>query len=395
MNNDDLEKEIANVIKGKISEPEEYKIAIENALYTNDKKLNNNYLYKMIATICCALALLSGIVYASYSIIQNVFNNRKGFQTAIDNNYIMDGLETYQESNGVSVKINNMLIDDYNIGISFNIKFDNESKLKLENIESFEFEKMIILDEENRVLFNNKGNPTLNNFLKNNHLDINIDKFNESYVNATASSETRNIHYNQLDLIYNLTTNEQSYPKSKEIVIYVENINLNGETTIKGIWQIKQKIENKFYNREKITYNCKNDKDKNIISMELETYATGTNLKLELEINNASDKNLIEKLDEIEGLAKNNIKNDKNDSYKEITSEIGELYKIFKDVYIENENGIKFSITNSVNENRQTIERENKIIYNDTLDMTIYDCTSKIILHFIYEDEEYNIELFN
>ena len=393
MNNDELEKEIAKVIKNKICEPEEYKIAIENALYTNDKKLKNNYLYKMIATICCALALLSGFVYAGYSIIQNVFNNRKGFQTAIDNNYIMDGLETYQESNGVSVKINNMLIDDHNIGISFNVKFDEE--LKLENIESFEFEKMIILDEENRVLFYTMGKDVLNDFIKNNDLNINVEKFNKEYINSGISIESRNIQSNQLDLIYNLTVNEQNYPKSKEMVIYAENINSNDETIVEGIWQIKQKIEDKFYNREKITYHCKSDNKKDIISIELETYATGTNLNLELETKDITNKNLREKLDEIESLAKNNIENDKNDSYQEITSEIGEIYKIFKDVYIQNENGIKFTITNNVSDSKEIGRKENKIIYYDTLDMTIFDCTNEIILHFIYGDEEYNIELLN
>ncbi len=397
MNNDDLEKEIAKVIKSKICEPEEYKIAIKNALYTNDKKLKNNYLYKMIATICCTLALLSGFVYAGYSIIQNVFNNRKGFETAINNNYIMDGLETYQESNGVSVKINNMLIDDHNIGISFNVKFDDESKLKPEDIKTLRFEKMVILDEENRVLFYTRGKDVLNNFIKNNDLYMNAEEFDKKYVNPAISTEVRNIQNKQLDLIYNLTSNEQSYPKSKKIVIYAENIILNNETVVKGIWQIKQKIEDKFYNREKITYHCKNNNEKDIISLELETYATGTNLKLELKTKEIVDKNSIEKLDEIEMLAKNNMKNDKNDSYQQITSKIGELYKKFKDVYIENENGIIFGTTDGFNDNEKItyLENQKNIVYFNILDMTIYDCTNKITLHFIYEDEEYNIELLN
>ncbi len=401
MNNDDLEKEITKVVKGKICEPNGYKNAIQTALYTNEKKTNKAYLPKMIATICCSLILLSGIVYAGYSIIQNVFNNRKGFETAINNDYIMDGLETYQKSNGVSVKINNMIIDDHNIGISFNVKFDEKSKLNSENIESLRFEKMVILDEENRILFTTRVKTVLYDFIKNNSLNTNIENFNETYINTGISSETRNVQSNQLDLIYNVASNEQDYPKSKEIVIYAENIILNENITIKGIWQIKQKLEDKFYNREKIIYNYKSNDEKDIISIGVETYATGTNLKLKLKLREKTNEGLIENLDEIEEIAKNNNINDiganEKNLHEAIISEIGNAYEIFKDVYIKNENGIIFGTTESFNENEKLnySKDQESIIYDNILDMTIYDCTSKIILHFIYENEEYNIELLN
>ncbi len=397
--NNDIEKEISRVISGKIYEPKEYKIAIEKALYANDKKMKNTYVYKMIAAICCSLILLSGIVYAGYSIIQNVFNNRKGVDTAISNNYIMDGLESYQESNGIAVKINNMLIDDYNLDISFNVKFDNGQEV--ENIKLLQFEKIIILDEENRILFHTRGKEVLNDFIESNKLDINVKEFSDNNINTSAGFKVRNQQNNQLDLIYNLSTNDIEYPRSKEIIIYAENMILNDIDKINGKWQIKQKIEEKIYNRKSIYYSYEYKENNDIENIEVTTYETGTNISITMLFNEkiSNEKNLQKILDEIEKQATNENLNESksytNELITKLINESDDTYKIFKDIYIENSNGTKFYVTNSLNENGEEyiVKDENKIIYYNIVDMTLYDYTDEIKIHFIYNEKEYNIKL--
>lgn len=399
--NNDIEKEISRVISGKIYEPKEYKIAIEKALYANDKKMKNTYVYKMIAAICCSLILLSGIVYASYSIIQNVFNNRKGIDTAISNNYIMDGLESYQESNGIAVKINNMLIDDYNLDISFNVKFDE--KIKTEDIKSLKFEKMIIIDEKNRILFNTGKKEVLTNFLTSNSLDIKIDEFGENNINSSYGYKIENNQNNQVNLIYNLSSFDNEYPKSKQIIIYAENIIINNNENIKGTWQIKQTIDSKFYSREKIEYKYEDNDEKNIVNVNATTYATGTNISIEIEmeemLNNRKDIESIlndieiELNDEIIGSNDSKI----NALRDELFSASTDMSEVFTDIYIENTNKVKFYPTDSVNENEKMLklEKSETIQYSSIIDMTIYDCTDEITLHFIHNEDEYNIKLKN
>ena len=397
--NNDIEKEISRVISGKIYEPKEYKIAIEKALYANDKKMKNTYVYKMIAAICCSLILLSGIVYAGYSIIQNVFNNRKGVDTAISNNYIMDGLESYQESNGIAIKINNMLIDDYNLDISFNVKFDE--KIKTEDIKSLKFEKMIIIDEKNRILFNTGKKEVLTNFLTSNSLDIKIDEFGENNINSSYGYKIENNQNNQVNLIYNLSSFDNEYPKSKQIIIYAENIIINNNENIKGTWQIKQTIDSKFYSREKIEYKYEDNDEKNIVNVNATTYATGTNISIEIQMEEISNnkKDLESILNDIETEINNEIIGSRDGKINELRNELlnekSDTNEVFTDIYIENDNGIRFYVTKNINENGEDyiVKDKQKLIYYNIVDMTIYDCTNEITLHFIYNENEYNIGL--
>ena len=397
--NNDIEKEISRVISGKIYEPKEYKIAIEKALYANDKKMKNTYVYKMIAAICCSLILLSGIVYAGYSIIQNVFNNRKGVDTAISNNYIMDGLESYQESNGIAVKINNMLIDDYNLDISFNVKFDE--KIDTKNINMIQFEKMIIIDEENRILFYTSEKGVLTDFLKSNNLDINMNDFGEDNINSSYGYKIENNQNNQVDLIYNLSSFDNEYPKSKQIIIYAENMIINNHENIKGTWQIKQTIDPKFYSREKIEYKYEDNDEKNIVNVNATTYATGTNISIEIEMEEISNnkKDLESILNDIETEINNEIIGSSDGKINELRNELlnekANTNEVFTDIYVENDNGIRFYVTKNINENGEDyiVKDKQKLIYYNIVDMTIYDCTNEITLHFIYNENEYNIGL--
>ncbi len=394
---DDMDKMISRVMSEKIDEPKEYRQTIEEALYKNEKTLKRIHFYKVAVAVCFSFIILSGIVYAGYTIINNVFNDRKGVETAINNNYIMDGLETYEESNGVSIKINNMLIDDHNLDISFNVKFEDGTNV--EDIENIRFEKVLICDEENRVLFYDVNEKVVEDFIKNNGLSISISEFEEKFINTSLGINIRNRKNNQLDFIYNLSAYDETYPRSKEIVIYGENIILNDKIKIDGKWQIKQKIEEKFYQREKITYNYETNNTDDIISLKVETYATGTDISIEMKKEKSEEDELKEKLLNIEGQAKNedslSQEINEEEAYEKVTEGMEEYFSFFKDIYIENENGMKFYMTKDINAKGEILMKgdKNTVLYFNTLDMTIYDCTNKITLNFMFENKKYSILL--
>lgn len=175
---DELDKKIISVINSNICEPNGYQATIKQALYI--KKKNANFYKVAIIIICCSI-FISSVAYASYY-IKNMFNNREGVETAINNNYIINGSGEYQTSNNISIKANNILMDDYNLDINFDVKCEEE--LDIHNIE---FQSILITDEENRIIYA-KGSKILTEFIEKNKLNIEEGNFNEKYINSGASS---------------------------------------------------------------------------------------------------------------------------------------------------------------------------------------------------------------
>ena len=399
---DSLDQYIQGVVTKEIYEPENYIRTIQNSLDTNDRHRKYFNLYKVAIIVICLLCT-SGIAYATYNYVKNNFNRRKGIETAINNGYIMNVDGEPVTSNDVSLKINQILLDDYNLDISFGLEFKNMEIP--DNVQAIEFENILIADENNNILYHSGSRDIFDKFVKSNNLDLEYKDYNEKYINTSSHTHITTEDSSNINLIYNIFTYDKTFLKSKELNVYVENLIFkinNTNVRIDSGWNIKQDLTSSFQDRESIKYICKNTNDENIISVSAITYSTGTNLRIEMKT--PTDEKSVERLKEL--IKKSRDSHDvQNMEYYEgdyisedekfIFTENERIYNSFNSIYIENSKGENFSVTNNTNADSsiyRSIEKD-YILYTCTFDMTIYNCSDNITLHFNYNNEEYSIPL--
>lgn len=413
---DDIDNIIFDYFKTNQEIPPTIEYGIKNALYTD--KINKfniiEIIRKIIITIITVLTVGGGIVFAKEigQFLDNIFNNRKGISSAIDNGYISNPSMEYVESNKLGIKIENILMDDYNLNIKFNINLSQQD-ISIDEINDIDIFKMIIYDENKNVLYCN-NQEIFDNWANKNKIDFKIDDFSEKNINSGLNYyiSEKMLENNQLNLVYNLSAYNSVYPKSKEIYLDIEEIILdtdNKKICADGNWDIELEIPEQFYNREAILYKQKETNDEKIEVLEAIAYDTGFNFKLKVEEKQNNNQNINE--DELWDAMKqesieyfNNPKKEYNENEEDhyvgkvteqFMREYDERTEPLKNIYIENEDGEKFYITESTSENG-VVDRtssENYFTYEDTFDITKYDVTDKLYIHFIYKNQEMVIEL--
>lgn len=399
---DSLDQYIQGVVTKEIYEPENYIRTIQNSLDTNDCHRKYFNLYKVAIIVICLLCT-SGIAYATYNYVKNNFNRRKGIETAINNGYIMNVDGEPVTSNDVSLKINQILLDDYNLDISFGLEFKNMEIP--DNIQAIEFENILIADENNNILYHSDNKDFFDNYVKSNNLNINYIKYSDNYINSSSSNKYNCNNSNNYNLVYNISVNNGTFPKSNSLHIYIENVVLrvkNHNSVINTNWNLTSSLSSSFQIRDTVNYTyVSNDDNNDIVSVIATTYTTGTNIKLEMKV--STDKVDSQKLKELIEKAKNES-NEITEYYhgfymsnteKDLYDENNRIYNSFNNMYLENSFGEKFYITNNINADSNVYRslEQDYLLYNCTIDMTTYNCTNEITLHFTYNNEEYAISL--
>ena len=251
-----IEKEIKRVLTEDIELPLKYKNIIRTTLKEKSKEpiINNKHrMVKILATGCVCVIVTTSIVYGKdiSNFIQNFFNNSKGIDTAVENGYIEKLDEEYIKSSNTQVKIDNILMDDYNLNFTINIKF--EENIDVENISKANIKDMIITDEENKILYC-ENQEKFNKYISEKNLKYTYKTFNENYINSGSNwyIKEKNSDEHSIKLVYNLFSS--NYPKSKKIEINFNTISLNKEnseeTEIKGEWNLNIDIPEKMSERE-------------------------------------------------------------------------------------------------------------------------------------------------
>lgn len=399
---DSLDQYIQGVVTKEIYEPENYIRTIQNSLDTNNRHHKYFNLYKVAIIVICLLCT-SGIAYATYNYVKNNFNRRKGIETAINNGYIMNVDGEPVTSNDVSLKINQILLDDYNLDISFNLEFKNMEIP--DNVQLIKFENILITDENNTILYHSKSKDFFDNFIRTNNLNVEYRKYSDNYINSSSSNKSNCTNSNNYNLVYNISANNGTFPKSKSLHIYIENVVLctdNDNSVINTNWNLTSSLSSSFQNRDTVNYTYVSNEDNNdIVSVTATTYTTGTNIKLEMKV--STDKVDSQKLKELIEKAKNES-NEITEYYhgfymsnteKDLYDENNRIYNSFNNMYLENSFGEKFYITNNINVDSNVYRslEQDYLLYNCTIDMTTHNCTNEITLHFTYNNEEYAISL--
>ncbi len=388
-------KEFEKVLKESMKKHENdtplyIKETIRNVDLTSVKKRKNNVLKRNIAAGLIVVSLSTSVVFATNisDRVNKFFNNNKGMDIAIENGYIETSKMDYVHSAGVDVKLNNILMTDNNLSFSINLKLPAD--LDIQKIEKLMLSNLIIVDNENRILYC-EDEKTFNEFIRNNSLDYKYNEtFDENYINPGINYyiKTKQINSNEIELVYNLTA--ENFPLSKSINISFEEIFIESLESIKGEWDIMVDLPEKFYNRESVEYKVVDSTNEKLVI----TKATlnDTNMRVELEI---KEDVIYEENDTPEII--NNKISEKLEVLKEEfeKGDLSNLQLFGEDVYIETSEGEKYFPTNSSSEDSGYADdyMTGVITYWQTFDLTKYDISEELILSIVYKGELIKINL--
>lgn len=375
-NYDDIDNLLFDYFKDNEYVPNIITNGIENAINNKNKKYKVILLIKkFIITMIGILTITGGIVFAKdikifvNTLIENIYGNyNNGITTAINNGYSQDIDMKYIESNNIKVKVNQITMDDYNLGIIFNIEIEQSGFFK--DLYNVQFKNLLIMDENNNVIFAEYENQE--EFVK--YCDENnLDKgtYGIGYANCGANGSILNIQNN--NIVYSFYTTSEKFPQSKKLTIKFDKIYLlnnkifdevnnkkvdNHIATIDGNWNIDIDLGKMSSDRDSIDYLATNINDNN--TTVTKASLSMTNMKLELITN--SDKIDFKKLQER-----------RNMSVRDMIP--------FSDIYIETSNGNKFFQSNSGSNGYETLD-DGKIRYYTTFDYTYFDKTENIKIVF-------------
>ena len=387
-----FENNLRKIFTEEIEVPYYVKNTIRQTLQQENEKSNNSKkkikIIKSLATACTCCVLITGVVFAKdiVNIVKDFFLINEGMDNAIENGYIDNPNMEYINSNGTEIKINSILMDDYNLSMEIGIK----GNFVKENNVDITFPDMIITDENKNIPYC-EDKDTFEEYCNDNNLGYKWAEDNEYYISSGSNSYIKSINGDTLNLVYNFFADDQ-YPKSIKLffnlnkVLYFEG---EKEVMIEGNWNIEYGVPEKFYNREEIIYNvknCSNDKIKSIQVVLLETTT-----KMQLTTNEKPtlpyDLNDDEKTKEIK--IQEEIEREQN-----MTIQDFENNKKFKDEYIENERGEKYYPTKSTSEDEgYSFIDMSYLLHWQTFNLNKYNATNSLKLHMNYNGEDIIIEL--
>ena len=400
---DNIDMKIKEILSQDLNLSYKYKNMVRNTLKERKKVKNSGfkYVFKIISVACTCLIITTSIVFAKdiRNFIRNFFNTNKGIDTAIENGYIFEP-DIKIDSANIEVKMENLLMDDYNLNFTLNLKF-NEN-INAIDIQKIELPDMIIVDEENRILFcSNK--ETFDNYCKKHSLNYEYINFNDKYFNSGINwyIKSKDKNQNSLTVICNLYG--ENYPRSKKLSVNFNTMNLfntenseNSNIRIDGMWNLEINIPEEFYNRNVLLYKVKSCSNPNVNISKAEVTNTGMKFELFIQEEKIYDENDSEEVIN-EKIAEANEKSTENLIER---AEQGNYFGYYmgdfkKDTYVETEDGVKFYPSNSnTQESGCYMDLFNGIVsYWQTYNLTSYDATQNLKIYLQYKGEDIFIEL--
>lgn len=361
----DIDKKLYSIISlDKVYPSQKYQNFLQSVL--NDlpeKYISKNKFSKfkvILASACCSVFLITGIVFAKdmKNFFQDFFINNKGIFSAIENDFVENNNSTFLESNNIKTYIDSILMDDYKLCI--NLAFELLDDFQGKNITSIQIPNLLIYDENENILFNQFYEDIDYSFFNISNLN-NFGNF-WPYANSISVNKENNTYF----LTYQIDS--PNFPKSKNITIMFNKINLLDENIVKempfeeiaklsprerlskstvqsinGNWKLNYNLSEKTYERENYVYKVKNANEYNF-NFPKEILVSNTETKFDFEYDLS------------------NIVEGKNISNKESP-------------YIKTDNGEILKITNSEQEYSNNIMK-----YHFSFELSIYNSTETMYL---------------
>lgn len=343
----------------------------------------DNKIQRLLIIVLCAGILISGFTFAEeirlivHNLTQNIFGTyNEGITTVIENDYEVEIDMDYVESNGVKVRVDSVMLDDYNLSIVFNFLSENSEYLKDLEVSRIELNNVLIMNEDNIILHAEHEGTTQEfiDFCDENNLDK-----GEFYTGCSTGGQRRKILSSENNkFIVSELISSKKFPSSKKLYIKFDTINFLNKyadifdmvnefentpedqcRTIKGNWEFEIDLEKENRKRTSIEYDVVNINDNR--TEVTEARLSMSNMRLELITN--TKKIDFEKM--------------KNRDTK--TMNVFDMLA-FNELYIENSNGEKFPEIGSEGTGYETIE-PGKIRYHALFEYTYFDRTEEITVH--------------
>ena len=380
MKKEKLDENLFKYFKGDKSVPDKFHKDIFNTslIQKSKNKIYSNF--RKVAVILLSVSTMTaGTAFATQQFWKDIFNSSKGVETAIQNNYIEENIDTIAaESQNGRIEATHMLFDDNTLDINFLAQFNTD--IDLTNKEKyFDIPDLIITDENNDIIYY-ANMETAQNFLKQKGLKSERSDVINNRINAgiTPLEISKTINETTCNFTLKCYADDIKLPNCEKIyiifnsIVFTENFQ---ESTINGNWKVEITVPEKFKNREPQIYKQIKSNTRSY-SITNKIYPTCT--KVEITLNNIDYKKWHNKSDEIKNngnvLDSNFIKLDK--------------------CYIENENGEKFYIANIPEHNPYGLTEKGELHAELTFDLTEFNLTNKLkVVLYTLENEELIINL--
>ena len=282
----------------------------------------------------------------------------------------------YISSNGTDARVENFLMDDYNLSFTLDIKFGDN--VNVSEILDVTIPDLLITDEENRILYCG-DKEMLTDFCAESNMNYEYKIFNENYINSGINNfiRSKNEETNSIEVVCNLQGDK--YPKSEKMKINFEKIgilkqnNENNNIFVVGNWKLALDVPDKFYNREEIVYTIKSCNYDDIYIDEFSVKNTGTTFAFHTKVEPIYNESDTEE-----------VKRDKkNKMYQWYYKETLEGRDFIINEYIEEESGDKYYSATHDSENSKTNylitgEFDHYQIFN----LSKYNLTNKLKIRF-------------
>lgn len=389
-----IDKALYDYFENNTKVPNSISNTIEHALYRNKKTSITNIIKNIIITAISLLTIGSSIVFAKdiKEIVTHFFNNSKGIDTAIQNGYIEETNMEYVESSDTEIKINNILMDDYNLSFTMSIKFEKE--ININEVSDVYLKDLLITDDENKILYC-EDKQLFYNFCNEKNLNYVYKDYNNCYINSGINSyvKSKSIENNEIELICNIYGD--SFPKSKLLnmklnsLIITEKESENPNKNVIGNWNININIPKQFYNREALVYRVINCSDTTINVTKAVVYNTCMKFELETQeepVYLSSDSEKLKK----QKVAERIKKRDQDIENKDFSN----IHIFGYEPYVVNEDGEKFFPAESSSEDSGFSRPYTcDITYWQTFSLTKYNATNKLSVYIEYKQKSIKIEL--
>ena len=331
----------------------------------------------LIIVFAILLIAISSFVIAKEIFKHFFLDSSNGVEEALNDGYVENyELQNNSYSNGISVDVESVLMDDYNLAIVFCLKFDNIEYVK--NAYYCNFDNLLIMDENNNLIV-----TKFEGKIKDSKL-LNFFDINNNYPGISNGNESVHIKSKDDDeIVLTYITNSSEFPKSHKLKIITDEISLHysednlGEKidTINGDWNIEVDLPEEFYNRRTEVYTLESSNDKNLELLEANLSQTGIRIEFKTKWGQQyyneddSDEIIYEKLEK--------IRNEYLTFEYIVENGITPLYNY----YIVNSFGEKFYPANSSDgDGGMSVGSNAELNYFQIFNMTPSDATDKIII---------------
>lgn len=368
-----IDKIIREALNQNIEKPQGYvnmlKETLNNIENCKKKHKISPMIYKFIAISCCCIIMTTTIVFAKEisNFIYNIFNpitTSEGVVNAARKGYFYNTDMDYIKSDNVKLKIDYVLMDDFNLNVVFNLNYEKD----LKDINKFELSEFIITDENKNIICCN-SKKIYEEYCKKNNIPYDENKMKNNYTNNGYGMEIIEKSENTIKFIYKMYST--GYPKSKELNIKFRDINLSNYSKtnsieIKGNWEIKIQLPKEMYNRELINYNVSKDKVKQSNIIIESAIASIAEMQINLKIEKGNNQDILSVMQSLE-----------------------QGNEIFDEIIIENQRAEKFKPINTREGSVSTIYKKNGDIEMEIIfGITKYDLTDTLKLKLIKEKNE-------